>query len=248
VVHSPLAFIIESKVCRVIVVPKITVPNLGVIEGKTRSELIKVESVIFYKELNFIAIANFDKFPIKIEQKEKLAVAKDVKQIINIKEVGSNQVKVTAMGPSEKFSKKEFLEQLNTMLRLFNDLFVIPDIWKSADVEPQSVILTQNDPVQVKLQRFTPDEVKKIAEEINTMLKCGIIRPSKSPYAAGIVLVLKLNGSIRFCIDFRKLNAIIIMNSYLLPRIDDILDCLVKVKVMSKMDLKSGLETGGWEY
>jgi len=54
------------------------------------------------------------------------------------------------------------------------------------------------------------------------------------------VLIKKKDDTIRFCIDFRKLNAITKKDSYPLPRIDDIFDQLSGNAWYSTLDLKSG--------
>ena len=58
------------------------------------------------------------------------------------------------------------------------------------------------------------------------MLQLGAIRKSKSPWASAVVLVCKKDGSLRFCIDLRKLNEKTIKDAYALPRIEDSLDSL----------------------
>ena len=55
-----------------------------------------------------------------------------------------------------------------------------------------------------------------------------------------MVLVCKNDGSLRFCIDLRKLNSHTIKDAYSLPRIDESLDCLNRARIFTSPDLKSG--------
>ena len=72
------------------------------------------------------------------------------------------------------------------------------------------------------------------------MEETGAIRRSNSPWASPIVLVKKKDGSLRFCIDLRKLNARTIKDAYSLPRIEESLDCLNGASIFTSLDLKSG--------
>ncbi len=62
---------------------------------------------------------------------------------------------------------------------------------------------------------------------------------SNSPYVAPIVMVRKLDGSLRVCVDYRALNECILKDSFPLPRIDDLLDELRSAKCMTHLDLRS---------
>ena len=73
-------------------------------------------------------------------------------------------------------------------------------------------------PIRQAVRRIAQDQRNVIKEQVNEMLKNGIIRPSTSPWSSPVVLVKKKDGSWRFCVDFRKLNDVTIMDSYALPR------------------------------
>ena len=75
---------------------------------------------------------------------------------------------------------------------------------------------------------------------LQDMQEKDVIQPSSSPWASPIVLVQKKDGSARFCVDYRKLNAVTIKDAYPLPRIDDTLDTLAGSKWFSTLDLLSG--------
>jgi hypothetical protein len=81
-------------------------------------------------------------------------------------------------------------------------------------------------------------ELGVLREYINKNLKKGFIRESKSPAGSPILFILKKNGSLRLCIDYRGLNAITIKNRYPLPNIRELQDQLSKAKIFTSLDLK----------
>jgi hypothetical protein len=97
-----------------------------------------------------------------------------------------------------------------------------------------------NHPINVAPYRLGPVEKQKVAEEIKVMCENDIIRPSRSPWAAPVVLVTKKDGMIRFCVNYRKINAITKKDVYPLPRIDEALDAMHGATFFSTLDLASG--------
>ena len=81
------------------------------------------------------------------------------------------------------------------------------------------------------------DEVKT---HIKEMLDVGTIQPSNSSWASAVVLVLKKDGKLRFCIDLRKLNTRTIKDAHSHHQIEETLDYLNGAEWFTSMDLKSG--------
>ena len=72
------------------------------------------------------------------------------------------------------------------------------------------------------------------------MSKDRLIEQSTSHWASPVVLVRKKDGSVQFCIDYRKLNVVTTKDAYPLPRIDDTLDALNGADCFSTLDLANG--------
>ena len=95
-------------------------------------------------------------------------------------------------------------------------------------------------PVAAAPYRVSPAQLAVIDTQVQDMLENGMIRPSSSPYSSPVLLVKKADGTDRFCVDFRKLNAITKKDVYPLPRVDDMLDALGKADYFAVLDLQSG--------
>ena len=81
---------------------------------------------------------------------------------------------------------------------------------------------------------------EEVKQELKAMLAEGVIEPSQSDWASPIVLVRKKDGSIRLCVDYRKLNAQSKVDAYPMPRIEDILDRVGKANFITTLDLARG--------
>ena len=69
------------------------------------------------------------------------------------------------------------------------------------------------------------------------MLDLRVIEKSQSAYASPVVLVRKLNGSNRFCVDFRQWNVITILDLESIPNTEDLLSRVANAKYFSKIRL-----------
>ncbi|MCP4473522.1 MAG: RNA-directed DNA polymerase, partial [Gammaproteobacteria bacterium] len=115
--------------------------------------------------------------------------------------------------------------QVQEILTDYNDVFAVEER-ELGDCNLIEVEIDTGDskPIAQPLRR-TPITVRdKIDEEINAMLAMGIIRESWSDWASPIVAVIKPDGKIRICVDFRKVNEVTKSFQHPLPRMDDILE------------------------
>lgn len=95
-------------------------------------------------------------------------------------------------------------------------------------------------PIHCHPYRKSLTERKQLQDEIQKLLDAKIIRCSRSPYASPVILVPKKDGSVRMCVDYRRLNLQTIPEKWPLPRINDVLDGMVGSKWFTKLDLRSG--------
>ncbi len=86
-----------------------------------------------------------------------------------------------------------------------------------------------------------PEHKKKVVQsELEAMLEMGVIEESRSDWASPIVLVPKTDGSVRFCVDYHKVNAVSKFDAYPMPRVDELLDRLGTACFYSTLDLTKG--------
>lgn len=95
-------------------------------------------------------------------------------------------------------------------------------------------------PVYQRAYRVSQRELAQQDEEIDSMLEHGIIEASSSPWASPVVMVTKPDKSIRFCVDYRRLNSVTVKDRHGLPLIEDVLDGLGGNVYFTTLDLASG--------
>ena len=85
-------------------------------------------------------------------------------------------------------------------------------------------------PIQQVPYRLPHAYKDKVLEELKLMREEGIIKPSVSEWSSPIVCVNKKDGTLRLCVDYRRLNSVSQADAYPMPRIDDLIDRLARVK------------------
>ena len=95
-------------------------------------------------------------------------------------------------------------------------------------------------PIRQPLRRHPFKHLEIIDRQVDEMERHGIIEPTASPWASNVVLVRKKVGSLRFCVDYRRLNAITYKDSYPSPLIDNCLNALAGSSWFSTLELHSG--------
>ena len=95
-------------------------------------------------------------------------------------------------------------------------------------------------PTTERRLRLSPEQDAIILAEIRDMLAKGVIEPSHGPWGFPVVLVKKKDGAVRFCVDFRRLNAVTRRDVYPIPRIDETLEQLGGATWFTTLDLCAG--------
>ena len=123
----------------------------------------------------------------------------------------------------------------------FNDVFALND--EELTVSPyfvHTIETVSETPVYKRPYPIPNKYIEEVKQQIKTMVEQGIIRPSRSAYNSPLVPVLKKDGKLRLCLDFRHLNTVIKNDRYPLPNIERILTQLGQSQFFSCLDLKQG--------
>ena len=129
---------------------------------------------------------------------------------------------------------------LRQLIREYQDAFSKEGNPISSTFLGEHEIHTTGPSIRLPFRRQNPVIREIEQQQVKEMLRDEVIRPSASPWASPVVMVKKKDGSMRFCVDFRKLNDATIKDAHPLPRIDDTLESLYGSQYFTTLDLKSG--------
>ena len=201
-----------------------------------------------------VRLLNPDTKPFTIREKSNIAVMEPLDNLrISVAETTGNEDVYPEVSEEKKCMLWDIVcnsdadladiekESLFSLLLQFSDIFAA-----SQDLSGRTAKLKHNidtgtaHPIRQSVRRLPPAKKQEVTKLLDDMMQKDIIQPSSSPWTSPIVLVQKKDGSTRFCMDYRKLNAVTRKDAYPLPRIDDTLDTLHGSKWFSMLDLASG--------
>ena len=145
---------------------------------------------------------------------------------------------------------QDLAKKAHSLLAEYHDLFSLEkhEIGHTKTVQHKIVLKDpEMPPFKECFHRILPPQVEEVREHLKLMLDAGAIRPNNSPWCNAVVLVRKKDGSLQFCIDFRRLNALTRKDSHPLPRICESLDSLVGSAYYSTFYLTSGFGRSLWK-
>lgn len=161
----------------------------------------------------------------------------------------SNDIYSKPWKPSErlKFTNKNLnKEQIQQLKNLVDEFWMVfsrddGDIGRvKKEYGVHDIKITNEIPIKQRPYNTPYAKEAIVNESVQKMLQFGIIEPTDSDWASPIVLVKKPDGSERFCVDYRKLNAVTIKDCFPMPSIESKLNKLHGCKFFTSLDCTSG--------
>ena len=121
------------------------------------------------------------------------------------------------------------------MLALHKDM-LSGDLGKIQATEHLIDLKPNTRPIHQHPYRAGAESRKILEDHINLQLAADVIEPAQSEWASPVLLAPKKDGTLRFCIDFRRLNMATISDTYRLPRMEDCIDSLGEARLFTTLD------------
>ena len=239
--------------------------TIGIIDANDtfteRYQVVSATQLVKVSEQGLIPVRllNLNLHPINIFQNTSLAtfvatepeiatynieIAKDLSRSTETPEVKPEQ-KVDTSSDFQDTISPDLTEiqqsQLTNLLQKYRDVFAFTSAELGrTDLVQHTIDTGDSPPVRQRPYRTSPVNRQEIDRQVEEMLEQGIIDHSTSPWSSPVVLVKKSDGTMRFCVDYRQVNARTIRDSFPLPLIADTLDALSGTQFFTTLDLRSG--------
>lgn len=154
---------------------------------------------------------------------------------------GSDDVEIGAISIDEVTSGVLNTQQKTELVRVLSDIEEVFGESEEPTTLAEHCIDTGNhNPISVPPYRLSPPRLSLLKQELKKMLDKKVIEPCSSAWTAPVVMVPKKDGTVRVCVDYRRLNAITKPDIYPIPRLDDLLHAAKPTPYMSTLDLRAG--------
>ena len=130
-------------------------------------------------------------------------------------------------------------QEVRRLLVLYKDVWTGSAIGCAKGTEHR-IEVTVNRPVAVRMRAIPQKWQKALDDHIQELLKEGVLERSESDCAAVPVCVGKPDGSLRLCVDYRKLNTITVPDRFPLPLIQDLIQSTAGSRYFILIDLRAG--------
>ena len=215
-------------------------------ENENSIQHIQIRDGLFEIQQNSLPIVmiNKNKFEVTIGKGKHLGTLEkcDHSQILNIKT--SNMEKAPTASKLVNIDKNlntDETRRIKTLADRYDQVFSKSENDIGFNDKAKFEIETGvHSPIKSRPYRVPYSQQDTVNKMIDDMLTHKIISKSNSPWASPVVIIKKKDGSNRFCVDYRKLNAITVKDNYPIPLIEETLDTLKGAKYFTSLDLASG--------
>jgi len=190
-----------------------------------------------------VSISNITTRTINIQPKAVICELQPVSYQPNHQQPSEEQASniIDQMEFTKSDLSEEHFEEGQQLIKSYLDIFsTADDDVGRTDLVKHRIDLNEEKPFKQQYRRIPTTAYDEVRAHLKQLMNAGIIRPSHSPFASNVVLVRKKDNSLRLCVDYRMLNNNTKKDSYSLPRIEELLDCLGGSKFFSVVDMKSG--------
>ena len=179
--------------------------------------------------------------PVTIQARTRIARVEEIQAIQNIGTRTTESSEVSVLDTASELTSDQ-RACAATLLAKHVHTFPAPGspITGRTDAVVHEIDTRPTRPIRCNPRKLSPKKIKIQQELVDKMLEDGQIEPSDSAWSVPTVLVTKKDGSTRFCVDYRRLNARTKKDAFPLPRIDDSLNSLSGQAWFSTLDLASG--------
>ena len=150
----------------------------------------------------------------------------------------SDLFRTASLDPEVRQHEEDLRQLLSRNADIFSE--TDNDLGRTNLVHHEIPLVKDTRPIRQPARRLGPVKEEEVARQVGEMQRQGLIEPGHGAWSSPVVLVRKKDGSWRFCVDYRRLNAVTQADAFPLPRIDESLDALAGNRWFTTLDLTSG--------